>query len=356
MSKMDINTWLEYPFSQLFIIEKGTRLTKAKMVDGSINYIGATAFNNGVTAKIGNTEHLHPAGTLTVCYNGSIGQTFYQEEPYWATDDVNVLYPKFKITPNIAKFLCSVIYKIGLKYAYIDKWTAEKMRNTMIKLPSNVDNEPDWEYMENYITNIKSKVNNNISLINNSFNSRELRTKIDTNNWKRFHLYDNSLFIIDSGTKLDRVKMTNNNPTVNFVGRANINNGVTDYIDEIEGLKPYEAGCLTISLGGEYLGSCFIQQKPFYTSQNVNVLIPKHEMNDYCKRFISTMIFREGRLRYKAFIDELNRHMKTDFSILLPVSNDNRPDWNFMEDYMRRIENRTKLYVSQMIYTMNTNV
>lgn len=79
-------------------------------------------------------------------------------------------------------------------------------------------------------------------------------------------------------------------------------------------------------------------------------------MNDYCKRFISTMIFREGRLRYKAFIDELNRHMKTDFSILLPVSNDNRPDWNFMEDYMRRIENRTKLYVSQMIYTMNTNV
>ena len=68
------------------------------------------------------------------------------------------------------------------------------------------------------------------------------------------------------------------------------------------------------------------------------------------------MVFREGRLRYKAFIDELNRHMKTDFSILLPVSNDNRPDWNFMEDYMRRIENRTKLYVSQMIYTMNTNV
>ena len=26
MSKMDINTWQEYPFSQLFIIEKGKRI------------------------------------------------------------------------------------------------------------------------------------------------------------------------------------------------------------------------------------------------------------------------------------------------------------------------------------------
>ena len=52
------------------------------------------------------------------------------------------------------------------------------------------------------------------------------------------------------------------------------------------------------------------------------------------------MVFREGRLRYKAFIDELNRHMKTDFSILLPVTSDNKPDWNNMEQYMREIERK----------------
>ena len=32
---------------------------------------------------------------------------------------------------------------------------------------------------------------------------------------------------------------------------------------------------MTLSLGGEYLGSCFIQPDVFYTSQNVVVLIPK---------------------------------------------------------------------------------
>ena len=352
MRKIDTADWKEFLFTVLFVIVKGTRLTKAKMIDGEFNYIGATAFNNGITAKIGNSEHIHPAGTMTVCYNGSIGQTFFQTEPFWATDDVNVLYPKFEITPNVAKFLCSVIYKLGLKYAYVDKWTAEKMSKTNIILPATTDNKPDWEYMERYMQSIENKVNNDIpSVINVLVNSKggKFRLKIDTTTWKRFHLYDENLFTIDSGTKLDRIKMSNNNPSINFVGRANANNGVTDYIDKIEGLKPYDAGCLTISLGGEYLGSCFIQEKPFYTSQNVNVLIPKHPMSDYCKRFISTMIFREGRLRYKAFIDELNRHMNTDFTILLPVASDDTPDWDYMEKYMQTIEQKTKNVLKQLV-------
>ena len=55
------------------------------------------------------------------------------------------------------------------------------------------------------------------------------------------------------------------------------------------------------------------------------------------------MIFREGRQRYKAFIDELNRHMRTDFSILLPVTSSGRPDWDYMGKYMRIIEQKVKI-------------
>ncbi|MGM9811111.1 MAG: restriction endonuclease subunit S [Paludibacteraceae bacterium] len=150
------------------------------------------------------------------------------------------------------------------------------------------------------------------------------------------------MFYIDAGTKLDRVKMTNQNPSVNFVGRANTNNGVTACVDVIDGLQPYKSGCLTLSLGGEYLGSCFVQNRDFYTSQNVNVLIPRKEMSYYCKQYIATMIFKEGRLHYKAFIDELNRHIKTDFQILLPVTSKGTPDWEYMENYMQQMELRAK--------------
>ena len=346
MIQIETNKWKPFLFRDIFDIVKGTRLTKADMIEGEINYIGATAFNNGITAKIGNKEHLHPAGTITVCYNGSIGQAFYQSEPYWATDDVNVLYPKFKITPYIALFLTSIILQIGKRFAYIDKWTAEKMLLSPLTLPVSDSNVPDWDYMEQYMQQLEAKVKNDVSLL--ARKNKTHQNNINTTTWKRFHLYDDCLFTIDSGTKLDKIKMTTKNPTINFVGRANANNGVTDFIDEIDGLKPYEAGCLTISLGGEYLGSCFIQDKPFYTSQNVNVLIPKHPMSDYCKRFISTMIFREGRLKYKAFIDELNRHVKTDFSILLPVTTDNTPDWDYMEKYMKMMEHKAQTTLNSL--------
>ena len=106
---------------------------------------------------------------------------------------------------------------------------------------------------------------------------------------------------------------------------------------------------MTISLGGEYLGSCFIQDKPFYTSQNVNVLIPKKEMSYYQKQYIATMVFREGRLHYKAFIDELNRHMKTDFTIPLPVKDDESIDWEYMESYMKFIEENGKRIINTLM-------
>jgi len=53
-------------------------------------------------------------------------------------------------------------------------------------------------------------------------------------------------------------------------------------------------------------------------------------------------------LHYKAFVDELNRHMKTDFTILLPVTSDNKPDWDYMEKYMQMIEQKTKNVLKQL--------
>ncbi len=71
----------------------------------------------------------------------------------------------------------------------------------------------------------------------------------------------------------------------------------------------------------------------------MNVLIPKHAMSNNCKQYIATMIFREGRLHYKAFVDELNRHMKTDFSIPLPILDNGEIDWNYMDRYIEKLKN-----------------
>lgn len=157
MGKIDITNWGQFPIGDLFDIVKGTRLTKADMKDGDIRFIGASSVNNGITAHISNNEKIHPSNTITISYNGSVGEAFYQDQPFWASDDVNVLYPKFNMNFYIAMFLIPLLKAVGKKYAFIDKWKKEDMEKDYIRLPLDVNRAPDWNYMETHMKTIETE-------------------------------------------------------------------------------------------------------------------------------------------------------------------------------------------------------
>lgn len=143
--------WKEFTLQELFDIRKGQRLTKANMTPGNTPYIGASDTKNGLTARIGQNP-IHSGGTISVSYNGSVAEAFYQPHPYWATDDVNVLYPKgFELTPAIALFICTIIRMEKYRFNYGRKWHLERMRDSVIKLPITPSGDPNFNYMEAYI-------------------------------------------------------------------------------------------------------------------------------------------------------------------------------------------------------------
>jgi hypothetical protein len=150
---LDVSRWKGFRFDSLFSIKKGKRLTKASMTGGSTPYIGAIDSNNGVSAKIGQAP-THQGGTITVSYNGSVAEAFYQHVPFWATDDVNVLYPKFKMSPYVALFFCAVIRLEKYRFNYGRKWGLERMKASVINLPVDSSGAPDWTFMENYIKSL----------------------------------------------------------------------------------------------------------------------------------------------------------------------------------------------------------
>lgn len=125
------------------------------MVPGNVNFLGAISENNGVREKI-ETDYTWKPNCITVNYNGSVGEAFYQSEPFWASDDVNVLYAKdfWKMNKYIAMFLVTVIKANKYRFGYGRKWTVEKMKETVIKLPSQPEGMPDFLYMENYIKSL----------------------------------------------------------------------------------------------------------------------------------------------------------------------------------------------------------
>jgi len=64
----------------LFDIIKGKRLTRENQTTGSTPFIGSTENNNGITAYIGQ-KPIFKENAITISYNGSVGQVFYQEKP-----------------------------------------------------------------------------------------------------------------------------------------------------------------------------------------------------------------------------------------------------------------------------------
>ena len=151
-----VENWVEFYVGDLFEVKKGKRLTSDDQTDGDTPYIGAIDSNNGVANYIGQGA-IHDGNTISLSYNGSVGEAFYQPKPFWATDDVNVLYFRKEngvaFNKYIALFICSVLRQEKYRYSYGRKWVLESMKSTIIKLPEK-SGKPDWCYMENYMKSL----------------------------------------------------------------------------------------------------------------------------------------------------------------------------------------------------------
>lgn len=139
--------WRPFSIESLFEVESGKPLTKDAMVPGQTPFIGATEQNNGVTAYI-ESPALQTAGTISVSFDGSIGQAFYQPMPYWPSEKVRVLKPRSPITRDAAIFLATLIRLEQFRYNYGRKWKLDTMKATKLNLPVTAEGRPDWNAME----------------------------------------------------------------------------------------------------------------------------------------------------------------------------------------------------------------
>ena len=356
MSKIDTTQWKEYSISDLFITEvvgrkiqvpTGSYIERKYLKEGETPRITVTGINNGICGYFEDlTNNLNYRVFENFISVSFLGTVFYH--PYKASLDMKVHALKLKdkqLNEYVGGYIVSIIKKSIQNNNYSDQLSSTVLPQLKIKLPVDLNGNPNFAYMEEYMQNLESAVSSSLTALRSAKSSKTCE-KVDIASWKDFHLYD--IFNIDSGTKLDKAKMDTTGDEICFVGRSGVNNGITQKVKRIEGLAPYNAGNLTLSLGGAYLGSCFVQEEPFYTSQNVVVLIPKENIGFYAKQFIATAIFKESQNNYKAFIKELNAFVKTTFSIKLPINGSGEIDYDFMESYMQKKYSKAEQYYKNL--------
>jgi hypothetical protein len=132
------------------------------------------------------------------------------------------------------------------------------------------------------------------------------------------------LFVVEHGNKLDLNKMELCAPDddgIIFVNRSGERNGMASFVKRLNDKEPYSGGLITVALGGSTLSS-FVQQRPFYTAQNIDVLKPLTKMSLDVKLYYCLCI-EANRFRYSTFGREANRTLKT---LLVPTL-DSVPSW-----------------------------
>lgn len=152
--------WKEFYLTNFFIFEKGKDSSPTEYeikLGKGINCAIAKNNNSGfVGKKINPTKIYHGDKLLIVAQgDGGAGLAFFADGDFCANKCVWVGTPKFsEFNKYVGLFLATIISKLKTKFNH-SKGINEKMLNLIkISLPVNDNEEPDWKFMEKYISDI----------------------------------------------------------------------------------------------------------------------------------------------------------------------------------------------------------
>ena len=322
--------WKYFLFSDIFEFERGKRLIREEQIAGNIAYISSTKNNHGIDNYIDPPEsHKIYKNKLTLSNSGSVGYLFYHDYEFVASDHVTVIDIKDKnieLNEFIALFLKPIIESIRYKYSFAREISNTRLFKESILLPVNDNGNPDWLSIEEYIQQIRVNLNLDINLKKNYPS-----VNLNTDNWDYFNLGGkNGLFDILKGDAI-----INNMKYGEFlvISSSKFNNGFNSFKDNGE-YTIFEGNVITVASNGS-VGKSFYQKDNFIATGDINILkLKNYELNKYIAMFLCTIIEKE---RYRSSYGRKWGDIKMKSSkIKLPCKN-KKPDWSFMENYIKSL-------------------
>ena len=309
-------------------INKG-ELTKAEGNDVGIRYITRTAEDNGCEL-IAQRDYIQKdfieAGNAI-----SIGDTtatcFYQNEEFIVGDHMVVVRANW-LNKYRGLYITTLLNKEQYKYSYGRAFVMDKIKNTVIYLPSTTEGEPDWQYIEDYIKSLHSK---------------PITTKNDFSKKRNFardrfaeFVFGDLIDDIYKGKAINKGELTKaegNDVGIRYITRTAEDNGCEliaqrDYIQ-----KDFIEAGNAISIG-DTTATCFYQNEEFIVGDHM-VVVRANWLNKYRGLYITTLLNKE-QYKYsygRAFVmDKIKNTV-----LYLPSTSEGEPDWQYMEDYIKSL-------------------
>lgn len=333
MGKIDTSEWKEFLVGDLFeaYLSKDDIQPK-NFVEGKIPLVSSGKENNGIIAFVEDEKaRLWEANTLTI---DMFGKVFYQESPYFAVSHgrVNILLPKISMTKGCLQFIGCAIEKVASqKYAFNEMCTGTKVLKNNIKLPATPDGAPDWAYMESYMANLETKVAESLTLLQAAKDAE--KKKVDTREWGEFRVGE--LFDAERG-KVKNIQPLTPGATP-IIAAGAYNQGIAGMYDIDSAYK----NRITVSCNGAGCGSTFYHPYEFNVNGDAITLIEKKCMSDRAKQFVACILNATFTRKF-SYEEKCSPQKALAEAMRLPMDKTGQPDWAYMEEYMRKVEERVQ--------------
>ena len=320
ISKLDTSSWKEFKVSEVFNCKTTKAISSDELVNGDTLYVTRSATNNGCSGFLQKVNSkVNEPNCITIGAEGKFA--FYQDTEFEAGVKIYTLR-NGKLNKYNALFLCTLLNLEVFKYSYGRARVLEKIKDENIKLPTNEDGLPDYDYMENYIRNLWGG-----SLKTSVPYSR---IQFDTSYWKEYRIGD--LFHLVNCKCANASQLENGND-ISYIGAKKNGNGVMKKVKFDNDLIT-KGNCVIFICDGQgsvgfnnYMDEDFIGSTTLMAGYNKN-------LNKYNGLFITTILDLE---RHKFSFGRKRKKTLAQTVIKLPSLN-NTPDWDYMEKYIKDLQ------------------
>ena len=293
-------------------------LINCEVSHNGIPFVSRTAANNGVVARVSPVEGIvpNPSHTLSLAGGGSVLSCFYQDEPYYSGRDLFVLSPKVEMSKNEMILYSYIISTNKYKYNY-GRQANKTFQDLML---------PELHEIKLIVeTSLNADYKFNQQALMSSVNSLNLA------NWDWFVVED--LFNYFERGKVHSQYSLPSGDDYFYVGAKKDSQGVMSKCGYDEGLVS-KGNCVIFICNGEgSVGYSNYMDRDFLASGDL-ILGYGDKINKYTGLFLSTILDRE-RPKY-SFGRKYGKYVKQT-AIILPSTEDGKPDWEFMENYIKSL-------------------
>ena len=266
--------------------------------------------------------------------------TFHEEPCVTGQGMYYIVVPKY-IPRRAIRYVITVLQStVEGKFGYSDCFIGPSMDDLKIKLPSTTNGDSDWDYMESYMANLETKVAESLTLLQAAKDAE--KKKVDTREWGEFRMGE----LFDAFLSKDDIQPKSiTEGATPLVSSGKEHNGIIAYIEEPKA-HLWEGNTLTVDM----FGKVFFHEQPYFAVSHgrVNILKAKSTVSSGALQFVGCAIEKVTSKKYE-FSEMCTGTKLLKDAIMLPVNKNGDPDWDYMEEYMKMVQEKTERVLNQFI-------